>query len=720
MVSTAGQIACVNLENAYINVGYSSYFVGTLVGFNDFGHISNCRSTGTVIGGEDIGGLVGYCWEGKIENSCSTADVTGGWDVGGLVGCNSAAVIINCYATGTVTGDVYVGGLVGDNGDSVINCYSAGVISGSEDVGGLIGAGGHAASSFWDIEKSGITTSAGGSGKTTNQMKSKNTFLGWNGCGEIWTIDDGSDYPILAWQNKPGSPLPSHELSDLLEGTGTPADPYRIQTAQQLNLVGLFACEWNKYFELDADIDISDLYDARFNIIAPGYTYSFTGTFDGRGHTISNFSWTSSHERNIGFFGTVDEGAHVMNLGLLHVEITTDTYPAGALAGINSGLITNCYSTGTVTADRFNGGLVGSNYGTIIRCYSACNVSGAYRTGGLAGENLFGATITKSYSLGQVESGIEVGGLVGENYQANISDCYSNSSVIGIRSLGGLVGLNWGNGTILNCYSTGSVSGSHDLGGLIGKNYAFVISSFWDTDTSGKLYSAGGTGKTTIEMMQQDTFQSVGWDFETPIWYIDDGNDYPSLAWELAPDVPYLQPEPEVTLGTSNTIYWDAVADTNGYFAECAEDADFTIIFADTGWIADTNCTFEGLETGWTYFYRVKAINELGFESEWSNIELSTQVTLAEAVEETLDANSLVNENMQNALTNKINAVMNMIDAGHYAQAINKLENDILQKTDGCAETGAPDKNDWITTCEQQDQIYPLIIEMIDYLEGLI
>jgi len=54
-----------------------------------------------------------------------------------------------------------------------------------------------------------------------------------------------------------------------------------------------------------------------------------------------------------------------------------------------------------------------------------------------------------------------------------------------------------------------------------------------------------------------------------------------------------------------------------------------------------------------------------------------------------------------------------------YQAALNKLENDILAKTDGCVESGEPDKNDWIITCEGQNEVYPLIMETIDYVMAL-
>jgi hypothetical protein len=193
-----------------------------------------------------------------------------------------------------------------------------------------------------------------------------------------------------------------------------------------------------------------------------------------------------------------------------------------------------------------------------------------------------------------------------------------------------------------------------------------------------------------------------------------------------------------MTIGTSNTIFWGPVTEANDYLAECANDVNFDGVVYDSGWIMDTNCTFTGLEVGQQYFYRVKARDASGIESEWSNVESSVQVTLGEAVEMVLDANSLQNENMMNALLNKIDAAQAMIDDGlnaealtqmrgggsqkantNYNGALSKLQNDILAKTDGCAETGEPDKNDWLITCEAQNEVYPLIMETIEYVTAL-
>jgi len=61
-----------------------------------------------------------------------------------------------------------------------------------------------------------------------------------------------------------------------------------------------------------------------------------------------------------------------------------------------------------------------------------------------------------------------------------------------------------------------------------------------------------------------------------------------------------------------------------------------------------------------------------------------------------------------------------MIDEGDWEQARDKLRDDILKKTDGCANTRQPDKDDWILTCEDQAKVYPLVKSAIELLERLL
>ena len=75
------------------------------------------------------------------------------------------------------------------------------------------------------------------------------------------------------------------------------------------------------------------------------------------------------------------------------------------------------------------------------------------------------------------------------------------------------------------------------------------------------------------------------------------------------------------------------------------------------------------------------------------------------------------NAHMRNALLNKLNAVIANIEAGNYSDALEQLH-DILEKTDGCATSGAPDKNDWITNCKDQSNVYTPLLNIIAEVKG--
>jgi hypothetical protein len=485
-----GEVKNLGLVN--VNITGSGHSVGGLLGFIDRGTVTQCYSTGAVRGRYMVvGGLVGSNGA-SISTSYSTAVVSGSAEgVGGLVGGNSGWVT-NCYSTGTVSGEAEVGGLVGGNSGRVTNCYSTGSVSGNSNVGGLVGPPaegwlgdkGVVTQSFWDIQTSGQATSDGGEGKTTTEMQTAGTFATWGACESFWSIDDGRDYPRLAWENAPGQIIGGPTYGG---GTGTPEDPYLIYSAGDLEMIGLTVCHRDKQFKLMADIDLSGLtYDKA--LIAHSQAAAFAGVFDGNGHTISHL--TIEGVTYLGLFGRLASGAEVRELGVKDVNIVGSGGAVGGLVGGNGGTLTQCYSTGTVSGTKDVGGLVGGNSGTMTDCYSTGVVSG---------------------------SGWPIGGLVGEN-----------------------------RGDLIKCYSAGIVNGNDHVGGLVGYYFSasplpwpVLTNCFWDIETSKRTWSFGGTGKTTAEMQMAATFLNAGWDFvgETAngtedIWWILEGKDYPRLWWE--------------------------------------------------------------------------------------------------------------------------------------------------------------------------------------------
>jgi len=176
---------------------------GGIAGRNSiFGSIKKCYSTCDISGDDQVGGITGENADGGISSSYSKGQVAGDEQVGGIAGKNAGGGISNSYSRGRVMGDLEVGGVVGTNGHrfgygSIINCYSTSEVSGRYDVGGLVGGiGGTVTDSFWDVNTSGLSRSAGGEGKTTSEMQERFTFIYWD-LVNVWDIGENQTYPYL-------------------------------------------------------------------------------------------------------------------------------------------------------------------------------------------------------------------------------------------------------------------------------------------------------------------------------------------------------------------------------------------------------------------------------------------------------------------------------------------------------------------------------------------
>ena len=116
---------------------------------------------------------------------------------------------------------------------------------------------------------------------------------------------------------------------------------------------------------------------------------SFGGTFEGRGHTISDFNLTQNASP-AGLFGTILPGGRVANLNVAgSVAAGGDKIACGGIAGENYGRIVCCTFTGMVQGDTQIGGIVGRNQasGQIVSCSFEGKGQGTNATGGIAGQN---------------------------------------------------------------------------------------------------------------------------------------------------------------------------------------------------------------------------------------------------------------------------------------------------------------------------------------------
>jgi len=539
-VRSEGVIQDIGVVNATVN---GQIFVGGLVGSN-YGTLSNSYTTGSVTGRWTVGGLVGHNHDGSLSNCHSTANVAGNTEVGGLVGINKGTVS-NSYSTGSVIGHHVVGGLVGENSGCISNShynYDEVLIKGGNiiTIGALFGEDFEewlANGKFLDINE---RLSQEDGYYVVNDITDFKQLLAFG-------QDDTLKFRLkndLDLTSEPDFYIPY--LAGEFDGNGHKISNLSVNFGF-VHTVGLFGrlARGGKVTDLAAEnvnitggADVGGLVGSNSEgTISNSYTTgSVTGGLVGglvgeNNGTISDSYSTSSVTG--GFVG----GLVGENNGTISDSYSTSSVTGvfvGGLVGINSGILSNSYSTGDATGDVYAGGLVAINGHTVSDSYSTGSVTGNSSVGGLVGEN--GGTISDSYSTSNVTGDSSVGGLVGENI-GTISDSYSTSNVTGDSSVGGLVGRNDG-GNVINSYSTGNVIGVTYVGGLIGENVGegTISNSFWDIETSGQATSAGGTGKTTMQMKDIATFSGAGWDI---IWVADSGTRNPSYIWNIVNNVTY-------------------------------------------------------------------------------------------------------------------------------------------------------------------------------------
>ena len=243
---------------------------------------------------------------------------------------------------------------------------------------------------------------------------------------------------------------------------------------------------------LDKNIDLTG---KDWTPIGTDYDNSYTGTFDGGGHTITGLTFTTNDEYAglFGYLGNFGKFGTVKNVVMDGIQITCNHRLgyAGGVAGYSWGTIENCSVSGSVSGTVSVGGVVGAQRdGSITGCSSSATVKGTLNVGGVAGQTIFGATLTACYATGNViieidrTQNISGGGLVGFNDGISLLSCYATGNVT----------------------STGSSTGYVHIGGFLGDNYITVTACYWKNNheqgigynriSSTKATKVDGTGVT--------------------------------------------------------------------------------------------------------------------------------------------------------------------------------------------------------------------------------
>ncbi|GAB5465212.1 MAG: hypothetical protein Kapaf2KO_06480 [Candidatus Kapaibacteriales bacterium] len=491
--------------------------------------ITNCSFRGEISGRSDVGGIAGYFWNIINMSRCNVeANITGQMYVGGLVGTfgGGGSEISLCYSNGEIVGDEYVGGITGRSyNGSITSCYSRANLIGKNIVGGIVGessdgwgieycyyagaidhegkVGGIVAqadevnsANYWDIELSGVTSSASGSPLTTLEMKTEQNYKRWD-FETLWVINPeiNDGYPFLR---------------DIKKIIDTDGDGYlEINNLADLRTLSENPSYWSDNIELTSDINARNSRFYRGHRPIGNSITNFTGNFNGNGFLISDLT-IYGYSDNVGLFGIVRNG-FIENLHLRAINFSAGTYVGGIAGNIDASIIRNCSSEGRIISNGgCVGGLIGKSNSVVEECYSEVYIEkNKDATGGL-----IGCTDPKSIT----------------------QNCFTKSSVSASRDVGGLIGFS--RGKIVNTYSISTLrepNGSNHFGGLIGrifnnngKSSNVVENSYWDSEAIQWSVSDGGTPRTTAQMKTRSNYED--WDFDI-IWAIDPNlNDgYPYL-----------------------------------------------------------------------------------------------------------------------------------------------------------------------------------------------
>ena len=326
----------------------------------------------------------------------------------------------------------------------------------------------------------------------------------------------------------------------LVTGSGTETDPYQISTAEGLKWFRdkVNSGEYGLCAVLTADITLDS--SEAWTPIVPDNTHYYTGTFDGKGHTIFGLNVTGEFVY-AGLFGTVKDGT-IKSLTV-----------AGKVSPSNSQCIV--------------GGIVGYASNAVIKnCSNHCSVTG------------------RTTSI--------IGGIAGFNSSGPIIDCYNVGTISGINyaeSIGGIVGSN--SGTISNCYNVGTVSNDTSVGEIAGHNNGTVENCYYLAGTNlnavGQNNSNGNITKTesktaanfangtVLNLLINGRADSEHPWYETCIYLEAAGKTLPVFKWQHQHQLTHVLAKDPTTSEVGNIEYWYCPV-CGKYFADANGDHEIT------------------------------------------------------------------------------------------------------------------------------------------------
>ena len=376
-------------------------------------------------------GLFGYAEKASLLNLGVRDGYIYGYDyVGGIVGKSDGSFIKNCFNECTVSAkSLYCGGIVGmfatSKSDADISgCYNSGNVSGKTKVGGVAGY-------LWEQ----------GYALSVSECYNTGDISGTTQIGGVFGNAENTTLPLVIKN---------------CHNEGTISGDRNIG-----GIVGIAAgiTTANK-------VQIKDSYNKG---AVEGITKYVGGII---GYTLS-----------VDVLDCYNSGA--VTLPVSGVDETDDENygNCGGIAGMikTESQISDCYNTGLVSGNRYNGGVAGFvKDSTVTDCYNKANVQGRTSTGGVVGygNNAF---VSKSYNHAPIGGGnttATTGGVCGYLVSSTAELCYNTGDLVFIKNgatyaydIGGVAGFAGYGSSIRNSYNVGDITATQAAGGIVGAMY---------------------------------------------------------------------------------------------------------------------------------------------------------------------------------------------------------------------------------------------------------
>ncbi len=295
-------------------------------------------------------------------------------------------------------------------------------------------------------------------------------------------------------------------------GSGTEADPYRIENGEQLAYLSASVAAGEPYAGVwFVQTQAIDLGQVPFTPIGSN-SAQFQGNYIGG--TVTNLSVSSASDY-IGLFGYVGQGGLVRG-AQVYGSVQGKRYVGGVVGYLKSATVENCANYASVCGtSTYVGGICGQAYGS----------------------STIRSTVTRCYNAGSVTSGQNnhAGGIAGYVTYGDISECYNLGAVSGTRAGG--ISAQIGSGcTVTSCYNLGQVSltaeGSYNyFGSIVAYNMGTVTGCVCLEGTT-----AIGSGTGDVKAVSDEKMKTAQTVLDLGGSFVEDknglNNGYPILAWQ--------------------------------------------------------------------------------------------------------------------------------------------------------------------------------------------